>query len=61
MGLNVKLCIVPDLEISIFEFSSLPVGTSEWGIFGIDDKIVSNSFLTLVCNLLILSISDEIF
>ena len=29
LGLNVKIGTVPDLEISIFEFSSLPVGTSE--------------------------------
>ena len=52
--------IFPCLETSIFEFSSLPIGTSGCGKFGIAERILSNSFLIFDCNFTISSIFFEI-
>ena len=50
----------PFLSTSILSFSFFPLGTSLWGIFGIFDKIFSNSFLITDCCSEIFSIVSEI-
>ena len=55
-----NLGIEPNLFISLLNVSSLPIGTSGIGIFGIEDNILSNLFLIKDCSFAKLSNSIEI-
>jgi hypothetical protein len=60
LWLKSKLGIFPDLEISTLSFSLSPIGTSLSGIFGMLDKILSNSDLICFCSFVIVSSSFDI-
>ena len=54
--LKLNLGIFPIFLISLFEFSSLPIGTSSNAIFGIELKIKSIFFFIFICSFEIFSI-----
>ena len=59
--INLYFDISPHLDISLFELSSFPTGTSFKAILGIELKISSSSFLTEFCCFIYLEICSEIF